>query len=73
MDLFKDDDSSSSDENDQIQNAGGDITMGGKSGGFLFDDTAKIMPLSKQIYLCYLVMCRASRPDSPGGGNEGHE
>jgi hypothetical protein len=45
MDLFKDDDSSSSDENDQILNAGG-LTAGGKGDFMTFDDTANIMPLS---------------------------
>jgi hypothetical protein len=47
MDLFKDDDSSSSDENDQILNAGG-ATPGGKGDFMTFDDTANIMPLSNR-------------------------
>jgi hypothetical protein len=47
MDLFKDDDSSSSDENDQILNAGG-ANAGGKGDFMTFDDTANIMPLSNR-------------------------
>jgi hypothetical protein len=47
MDLFKDDDSSSSDENDQILNAGG-ANVGGKGDFMTFDDTANIMPLSNR-------------------------
>jgi len=46
MDLFKDDDSSSSDENDQILNAGAKANAAGMGGDFMtFDDTANIMPL----------------------------
>jgi hypothetical protein len=49
MDLFKDDDSSSSDENDQILNAGAKANAAGMGGDFMaFDDTANIMPLSNR-------------------------
>lgn len=46
MDLFKEDDSSSSDENDQVQNPGGPTAGGKFQDDFMSFDTANIIPFS---------------------------
>ena len=76
MDLFKDHDSSSSDENENTQ-----VTMNGVAGGasnnkddfMAFNDTAKIIPLSNRYKHMSDRVYRETGPDCIGRRNERYE